>query len=47
MNGSLPWTHIGIGAGLGVVVIVVDTLLARRNSVFRMPILAVALARYL
>ncbi len=46
-GGSLPWGMIAIGAGIGVVIIVVDEMLRRRGSTFRAPVLAVAVGIYL
>ncbi len=46
-HGGLPWTMVGIGAGIGVLIIVVDQVLAARGSNFRAPILAVAVGIYL
>ncbi len=47
LGGELPWNMIGIGAGLGVVIIVCDELLKARKANFRMPVLAVAVGIYL
>ena len=46
-HGGLPWTMVGIGAGIGVVIIVVDQALEAKGSNFRAPILAVAVGIYL
>jgi putative OPT family oligopeptide transporter len=46
-GGSLPWGMIAIGAGIGVVIIVVDEILKSRKSTFRAPVLAVAVGIYL
>ncbi len=46
-GGSLPWTMIGIGMALGVVIILVDQWLKSRGSKFRAPVLAVAVGLYL
>lgn len=46
-NMDLPWTLIGIGAGLAVAVILLDQWLKARGSVFRAPVLAVAVGIYL
>lgn len=46
-KGGLPWTMISIGAGIGVLIIVVDEMLKSRGSTFRAPILAVAVGIYL
>lgn len=44
---GLPWGLVGLGAAIGVLVILVDRLLERRGSDFRLPVLAVALGVYL
>ena len=41
-EGGLPKTFIGIGAAIAVVVIVIDTLLARSGSKIRTPVMAFA-----
>jgi putative OPT family oligopeptide transporter len=46
-GGDLPWDIIAIGASIGVVIIILDEMLKRRNSTFRMPVLAVAVGLYL
>jgi putative OPT family oligopeptide transporter len=46
-GGQLPWTMVGIGAGIGVLVITIDEVLRHRGSVFRAPVLAVAVGIYL
>lgn len=46
-SGALPWTMVGIGAGLAVAIIAVDQVLAARGSTFRTPVLAVAVGIYL
>ncbi len=46
-HGGLPWTMVGIGAAIGVAIIIVDQVLAARGSSFRAPILAVAVGIYL
>jgi len=46
-HGGLPWTFIGIGMGVAVVVISFDLWLQARNAVFRTPVLAVAIGIYL
>ncbi|MGH8454282.1 MAG: OPT/YSL family transporter, partial [Nevskiales bacterium] len=45
--GQLPWLMVGMGAGIGVLVIAADEILRRRGSVFRAPVLAVAVGIYL
>lgn len=46
-HGGLPWTFIGIGMGVAVLVICFDLWLQARNAVFRTPVLAVAIGIYL
>jgi putative OPT family oligopeptide transporter len=45
--GNLPWMMIGIGAGIAVVIILIDLVLEAKNASFRMPVLAVAVGIYL
>lgn len=45
--GGLPWTIIGIGAAIAIAVIVIDSLLERRGSKFRIPVMAFAVGVYL
>jgi putative OPT family oligopeptide transporter len=44
---GLPWTLVGLGAGIGVLVILLDRRLELRGSDVRVPVLAVALGMYL
>jgi putative OPT family oligopeptide transporter len=44
---GLPWPLVGLGAGLGVAVILFDLRQERRGAAFRVPVLAVALGIYL
>jgi len=46
-GGHLPWTMIGIGAVIGVIVIIFDLILKARNAPFRVPVLAAAIGIYL
>ncbi len=46
-EGGLPWTMVGIGAGIGVAIIIVDEILKAKGSTFRAPVLAVAVGIYL
>ena len=46
-GGELPWTMIGIGAVLGVAIIVFDLILKARKAPFRVPVLAAAVGLYL
>lgn len=45
--GGLPWTIIGIGAGIAVLVIVIDIILEKRQAKFRIPVMAFAVGVYL
>lgn len=47
LGGSLPWGMVALGALLAVVVIAADLALERRQSAFRMPVLAMAVGVYL
>ena len=46
-GGELPWTMIGIGAAIGAVVIVIDSILKAKGANFRVPVLACAIGIYL
>jgi putative OPT family oligopeptide transporter len=46
-GGSLPWTTIGVGVGLGAVIIAADEVLKAKRATFRMPVLAAAVGIYL
>jgi putative OPT family oligopeptide transporter len=46
-GGNLPWGMIGIGALIGVAIIVVDQYLKARKAPFHAPVLAVAVGIYL
>jgi len=46
-HGGLPWTMVGIGAAIGVAIIIGDEILKAKGSSFRAPILAVAVGIYL
>jgi putative OPT family oligopeptide transporter len=46
-EGGLPKTIIGIGAAIAVVVIAIDSMLARRGSKIRTPVMAFAVGVYL
>jgi len=46
-HGGLPWTMVGIGAVIGIVIIVCDEILKAKGASFRAPILAVAVGIYL
>lgn len=47
LGGSLPWGMVALGALLAVGVIAADLALERRQSAFRMPVLAMAVGVYL
>src|SRR3954471_23517169 len=46
-GGHLPWDMIGIGAVIGVAVIILDQILKARGAKFRVPVLAAAIGIYL
>ncbi|MFN3702733.1 OPT family oligopeptide transporter [Thermomonas sp.] len=46
-GGELPWTVIGIGAGVGAAIIALDEVLKAKGSSFRVPVLAAAIGIYL
>jgi uncharacterized oligopeptide transporter (OPT) family protein len=46
-SGGLPWTIIGIGASIAAAVIVLDLILEKRKSSFRVPVMAFAVGVYL
>jgi putative OPT family oligopeptide transporter len=46
-GGSLPWNLVAIGGGIGVLIIVLDQLLAAKRATFRTPVLAAAVGIYL
>jgi putative OPT family oligopeptide transporter len=46
-SGDLPWTMVYIGAGIGVLIILLDQYQESRGSDFRIPVLAVAVGLYL
>jgi putative OPT family oligopeptide transporter len=46
-GGGLPWDMVGLGAAIGIAVIVLDQVLAARKAAWRAPILAVAVGIYL
>jgi putative OPT family oligopeptide transporter len=45
--GGLPWTIIGIGAAIAVVVIIIDSILGAKGVKFRIPVMAFAVGVYL
>lgn len=46
-EGDLPWTMIGIGAGLGLVILMVDEMLKRSKVRFRAHVMPIAVGMYL
>lgn len=46
-GGDLSWGMVYIGAGIGIIIILIDQYLKARNFEFRMPVLAVAVGIYL
>jgi putative OPT family oligopeptide transporter len=46
-DGGLPWTIIGIGAGIAAVVIALDMYLEKSGAKFRIPVMAFAVGVYL
>jgi putative OPT family oligopeptide transporter len=46
-QGALPWTMVFLGAGIGVALIFSDEALRRSGSVFRTPVMPVAVGIYL
>ncbi len=46
-DGTIPWTMVGIGAGIGVAIIAADLYLRSQSSKFRLHIMPVAVGIYL
>ena len=46
-NGSLPWNMVYAGMIIGVIIIILDIYQKKKNSSFRLPVLAVAVGIYL
>ena len=46
-EGELPWNLIGIGAGLGFVILVIDEILKRSKANFRAHLMPIAVGMYL
>jgi putative OPT family oligopeptide transporter len=44
---ELPWGLVGLGAGIGAVVLILDSLLERRRSTFRLHLMPIAVGLYL
>mmetsp|Transcript_18434 Transcript_18434/g.34131 ORF Transcript_18434/g.34131 Transcript_18434/m.34131 type:complete len:703 (+) Transcript_18434:69-2177(+) len=47
LKGGLPFLYIGVGVALGIFVVILDLNLAKSNSSWRIPTLALAVAVYL
>lgn len=43
----LPWGLVGLGAGIGIGVLLLDSLIARRNGSFRLHLMPIAVGLYL
>ncbi len=46
-EGELPWGLIGVGAGLGAVILIIDEILKRKKSKFRAHLMPIAVGMYL
>lgn len=46
-EGNLPWNMVFIGAGIAIVLIILDEILAMKGSSFRTPVMPVAVGIYL
>jgi putative OPT family oligopeptide transporter len=46
-EGELPWNMIGIGAGLGFVILIIDEVLKRSEAKFRAHLMPIAVGMYL
>lgn len=46
-DGQLPWDMVGVGAGIGVVILVIDAVLQKRGAKFRMHLMPIAVGMYL
>ena len=44
---ELPWGLVGLGAGVGIIVLVLDTVIARRGNSFRLHLMPIAVGLYL
>jgi putative OPT family oligopeptide transporter len=44
---ELPWGLVGLGAGVGIGVLLLDTLIARRGNSFRLHLMPIAVGLYL
>jgi putative OPT family oligopeptide transporter len=46
-HGTMPWGWVTIGAAIGVIIIVIDSILEIKQASFRVPVLAAAVGIYL
>jgi len=46
-RGNLPWNFVIAGAGIGIIILIIDKIQEVRRSSFRVPVLAVAVGIYL
>jgi len=46
-DGQLPWDMVAIGAGVGVVMVIVDAILEKKGSSFRAHVMPIAVGMYL
>ena len=46
-DGQLPWNMVAWGAGLGLVILLIDSLLQKRGTVFRAHLMPIAVGMYL
>ena len=46
-QGALPWDLVGVGAGLGLLFLVIDKVLEWRKATFRMHLMPIAVGMYL
>ncbi|MBL7032964.1 MAG: oligopeptide transporter, OPT family [Candidatus Delongbacteria bacterium] len=46
-DGQLPWNMVAWGAGLGLIILLIDQLLRRRGTVFRAHLMPIAVGMYL
>ncbi len=44
---ALPWSRLGVGAGVGLVILVLDAMLKARGSKFRLYLMPIAVGMYL
>lgn len=46
-EGQLPWDMVGLGAGIGVVILIIDATLQKRGAKFRAHLMPIAVGMYL